>query len=52
MRTIRIEDFDHWRNTARSLIIDNVPPADVQLVENDGQQSLFGDAVADAIDDQ
>ena len=41
MRTIPIDDFDDWRSVARGLIASNAPPAEIQLVENDGQQSLF-----------
>ncbi len=41
MKTITITDFDSWRETARSLIANETSPAEVQLVEDDGQGSLF-----------
>ena len=45
MQTITITDFDDWRDNARALIARDVSPAEVQLVEDDGQQSLFGDGL-------
>ncbi len=42
MRTIQIEDFDDWRSKARKLIGNQVSPSEVQLFDEDGQQSLFG----------
>ena len=41
MQTITITNFDDWRQTARSLIGSKSSPVDVQLVEDDGQRSLF-----------
>ena len=46
MQTISITDFEHWRNVARSAMHAGVAPEQIDLKENDGQQSLFG-----AIDD-
>ncbi len=42
MQTITITDFDNWRKIARSLIASNTSPTEVQWVDDDGQQSLFG----------
>ena len=44
MRTIQIEDFDDFRSKARKLIGNQVPPSEVQLFDDDGQRSLFGDS--------
>ncbi|MDA7858801.1 UdgX family uracil-DNA binding protein [Mariniblastus sp.] len=44
MWTIHIEDFDDWRSTARKLIGNQVAPSEVQLFDQDGQQSLFEDS--------
>ncbi|QEG24959.1 UdgX family uracil-DNA binding protein [Mariniblastus fucicola] len=41
MRTIRIKSYEQWRHIARGLIAGNASPAELQLVEDDGQQSLF-----------
>lgn len=45
MRTIQIEDFHDWRSTARYLITKNVSPNALRLLENDGQQVLFANAI-------
>lgn len=44
MQTITIQDFADWRTIARRLVTDSVEPSDVQLLVDDGQQSLFADA--------
>ena len=42
MQTVSITDFEHWRNIARSAMKAGVPPDQIDLRDNDGQQSLFG----------
>ena len=42
MNSITINDFEHWRGVARAAVIGNVTPRDIDLKENDGQASLFG----------
>ena len=42
MQAISITDFGHWRNIARSAMQAGVPPEQIDLKANDGQQSLFG----------
>ena len=44
MRSLTIKHFEHWRTEARRLILSDVRPESIQLIENDGQRSLFGDA--------
>ena len=49
MRSRKIVNFEQWRTEARKLILANIPPEEIRLTENDGQQSLFGD---DHFDDE
>lgn len=44
MQTISITDYAHWREIVRGLIHSEISPQHVQLLEANGQQSLFGDA--------
>jgi DNA polymerase len=41
MQSFTITDFNRWRETARLLIANEIAPADVKLVEDDGQRSFF-----------
>jgi probable DNA metabolism protein len=34
-------DFNHWRSTARSLLAQEIPPADVQFIEPDAESSFL-----------
>jgi probable DNA metabolism protein len=42
MNSITIFNFEHWRDVARSAIIDGLPPSELDLKDNDGQATLFG----------
>ena len=44
MNSITITDFQHWRDVAREAVTSNVVPHDVDLKENDGQATLFGNS--------
>ena len=43
MNVTTIQDFQHWREQARSAFLNGIPPQDVDFKQNDGQQSLFGE---------
>ena len=43
MQTIVINNYDEWRNIARRLVSERVAPNEVQLVDDNGQQALFGE---------
>ena len=47
-RTVQVARFEDWRSTARSLLVDRVPPQHVHWIDgrcvaNSGQQLLFDD---------
>lgn len=52
MRTFAINQYDQWRAIARSLINDGTAPSDVQLIENNGQRSLFEESTDSETDPQ